>query len=74
MANNTTGTSCLGPLAGMEAQQRLYQETGREAAADSLSSDIAIAMIDSEHLDIGSLARNHCERGIFIWFRGGAAC
>ncbi|MBI5757812.1 MAG: arsenical pump-driving ATPase [Planctomycetales bacterium] len=27
MANNTTGTSCLGPLAGLEAQQRLYQDT-----------------------------------------------
>lgn len=27
MANNTTGTSCLGPLAGLETQQRLYQDT-----------------------------------------------
>ena len=29
MANNTTGTSCLGPLAGLEAQQKLYQDTVR---------------------------------------------
>lgn len=28
-AENTTGTSCLGPLAGLQAQQRLYQETVR---------------------------------------------
>ena len=27
MESNTTGTSCLGPLAGLEAQQSLYQET-----------------------------------------------
>ena len=29
---NTTGTSCLGPLAGRQAQQRLYQETVRTLA------------------------------------------
>ena len=29
MATNTTGTSCLGPLAGLQAQQALYQETVR---------------------------------------------
>ena len=27
MENNTTGTSCLGPLAGLQAQQALYQQT-----------------------------------------------
>ncbi len=27
MEKNTTGTSCLGPLAGLQAQQRLYQDT-----------------------------------------------
>lgn len=29
METNTTGTSCLGPLAGLQAQQALYQETVR---------------------------------------------
>src|SRR5581483_8692418 len=29
MTTNTTGTSCLGPLAGLQAQQRLYAETVR---------------------------------------------
>jgi len=29
MATNTTGTSCLGPLAGLQPQQRLYQDTVR---------------------------------------------
>ncbi len=29
METNTTGTSCLGPLAGLQAQQTLYQETVR---------------------------------------------
>ncbi len=27
METNTTGTSCLGPLAGLEAQQKLYQQS-----------------------------------------------
>lgn len=27
MESNTTGTSCLGPLAGLQAQQALYQDT-----------------------------------------------
>ncbi len=27
METNTTGTSCLGPLAGLQAQQRIYQQT-----------------------------------------------
>ncbi len=27
MEQNTTGTSCLGPLAGLQAQQQLYQDT-----------------------------------------------
>lgn len=27
MANNTTGTSCLGPLAGLQTQQQLYRNT-----------------------------------------------
>ncbi len=27
MEQNTTGTSCLGPLAGLQAQQKLYQES-----------------------------------------------
>jgi arsenite-transporting ATPase len=29
MDKNTTGTSCLGPLAGLQAQQQLYRETVR---------------------------------------------
>lgn len=29
METNTTGTSCLGPLAGLQAQQHLYQDTVR---------------------------------------------
>jgi arsenite-transporting ATPase len=29
MEKSTTGTSCLGPLAGLQAQQKMYQETVR---------------------------------------------
>ena len=32
METNTTGTSCLGPLAGLQSQQKLYQETVRALA------------------------------------------
>ena len=32
MEKNTTGTSCLGPLAGLQTQQKLYQDTVRALA------------------------------------------
>jgi arsenite-transporting ATPase len=39
MTSNTTGTSCLGPLAGLQSQQHLYQDTVKalgDAAATTL--------------------------------------
>ncbi len=41
LANNTTGTSCLGPLAGLEAQQRLYQDTVR-ALCDPMTTTLVL--------------------------------
>lgn len=41
MKTNTTGTSCLGPLAGLQAQQSLYQETVR-ALADSRTTTLVL--------------------------------
>jgi arsenite-transporting ATPase len=41
METNTTGTSCLGPLAGLQAQQELYQETVR-ALADAKTTTLVL--------------------------------
>lgn len=41
MEANTTGTSCLGPLAGLQAQQKLYQETVR-ALGDPLTTTLVL--------------------------------
>jgi arsenite-transporting ATPase len=41
MESNTTGTSCLGPLAGLQAQQKLYQETVR-ALGDSRTTTLVL--------------------------------
>ncbi|RPI89339.1 MAG: arsenical pump-driving ATPase [Planctomycetaceae bacterium] len=41
MKSNTTGTSCLGPLAGLQAQQKLYQDTVR-ALGDSQTTTLIL--------------------------------
>ncbi len=41
MESNTTGTSCLGPLAGLQAQQSLYEETVK-ALADSATTTLVL--------------------------------
>ena len=39
MENNTTGTSCLGPLAGLQAQTLIYKQTV-DALGDSQLDDV----------------------------------
>jgi len=41
METNTTGTSCLGPLAGLQAQQKLYQSTV-EALSDAGTTTLVL--------------------------------
>ena len=41
MKQNTTGTSCLGPLAGLQDQQQLYQESVK-ALSDPLVTTLAL--------------------------------
>lgn len=41
METNTTGTSCLGPLAGLQAQQKLYQQTV-SALADPATTTLVL--------------------------------
>lgn len=43
MKSNTTGTSCLGPLAGLQAQQKLYQETVRALGDAQTTTLILVA-------------------------------
>jgi arsenite-transporting ATPase len=43
MQNNTTGTSCLGPLAGLQAQQQLYRNTVQALAAPETTTLILVS-------------------------------
>lgn len=43
MEKNTTGTSCLGPLAGLQSQQSLYQETVKALGDPLLTTLVLVA-------------------------------
>jgi arsenite-transporting ATPase len=43
MESNTTGTSCLGPLAGLQAQQELYKETVKALADAGTTTLVLVA-------------------------------
>ena len=42
MEKNTTGTSCLGPLAGLQAQQHLYQDTVRALSDPAITTLVLV--------------------------------
>lgn len=46
LADNTTGTSCLGPLAGLQAQQQLYQQTVQSLSNPTLTTLVLVARAD----------------------------
>jgi arsenite-transporting ATPase len=46
LADNTTGTSCLGPLAGLQAQQQLYQHTVESLGDPALTTLVLVARAD----------------------------
>lgn len=46
LADNTTGTSCLGPLAGLQAQQQLYQQTVQSLSDPALTTLVLVARAD----------------------------
>ena len=50
METNTTGTSCLGPLAGLQAQQKLYQETVRALGDSQTTTLVLVARPESTAL------------------------
>jgi arsenite-transporting ATPase len=43
LSTNTTGTSCLGPLAGLQAQQKLYAETVKALSDPMVTTLILVA-------------------------------
>lgn len=43
LGSNTTGTSCLGPLAGLQAQQKLYAETVRALGDGATTTLVLVA-------------------------------
>ncbi len=43
MEKNTTGTSCLGPLAGLQAQQELYQHTVQALSDPKLTTLVLVS-------------------------------
>jgi len=50
MESNTTGTSCLGPLAGLQAQQALYQETVRALGDPLITTLVLVARAETTAL------------------------
>ncbi|MBX7105918.1 MAG: arsenical pump-driving ATPase [Gemmataceae bacterium] len=50
LRSNTTGTSCLGPLAGLQAQQKLYAQTVHALGDASTTTLILVARPDAAAL------------------------
>jgi arsenite-transporting ATPase len=50
MEQNTTGTSCLGPLAGLQAQQKLYQETVKALSDPAVTKLVLVARAEASAL------------------------
>jgi len=51
METNTTGTSCLGPLAGLQAQQQLYQTTAQVLSDPRLTTLVIVTRPESSALN-----------------------
>ncbi len=47
MESNTTGTSCLGPLAGLQAQQSLYRETVHALSDPKVTTLVMVARAEA---------------------------
>lgn len=50
MEKSTTGTSCLGPLAGLQSQQKLYQETVKALGNPSVTTLVLVARAEATAL------------------------
>jgi arsenite-transporting ATPase len=50
MEQNTTGTSCLGPLAGLQDQQKLYQESVKALGNPAVTTLVLVARAEASAL------------------------
>ncbi len=50
MQQNTTGTSCLGPLAGLQAQQKFYQESVKALGDPAVTTLVLVARAEASAL------------------------
>src|SRR6056297_915821 len=50
MEQNTTGTSCLGPLAGLQSQQKLYQESVKSLSNAAVTTLVLVARAEPSAL------------------------
>jgi arsenite-transporting ATPase len=50
MEQNTTGTSCLGPLAGLQGQQKLYQESVKALGDPAVTTLVLVARAEASAL------------------------
>lgn len=50
MEQNTTGTSCLGPLAGLQAQQKLYQQSVKSLSDAAVTTLVLVARAEPSAL------------------------
>jgi arsenite/tail-anchored protein-transporting ATPase len=50
MEQNTTGTSCLGPLAGLQAQQKLYQDSVKALGDSTVTTLVLVARAEASAL------------------------
>ncbi|EMI15261.1 arsenite-transporting ATPase [Rhodopirellula maiorica SM1] len=50
MSQNTTGTSCLGPLAGLQSQQKLYQESVKALSDADTTTLVLVARAEGSAL------------------------
>lgn len=50
MEQNTTGTSCLGPLAGLQSQQKLYQESVQALGDPAVTTLVLVARAEASAL------------------------
>ncbi|HBJ34500.1 MAG TPA: arsenical pump-driving ATPase [Planctomycetaceae bacterium] len=50
MQQNTTGTSCLGPLAGLQSQQKLYQQSVKALSDAAVTTLVLVARAEASAL------------------------
>ena len=62
---NTTGTSCLGPLAGLQAQQKLYQDSVKALGDPTVTTLVLVARAEASALrEAARTSRELAELGV----------